>query len=325
MSLSNLRFPIIGLLLAVLTVPSTAAHATTWTPNDVMDTDAGNRFLAASPTGVGALVSHNSDSVTLFDTNAGLYLGTISVGDGPTRASFSRNEKKLAVLNADANTVSIVKVDTLRVTDTFSVPVGTQSADLTPNGKNLYCGSYITRFVNVYSTAKGKLVKKLNIGTSDNFSTTFTSNGKMAYVSSQGSGDIAIVNVKKKKNSFDIPLVAGIPGVSALSPNGLYLAVPIVEGGSAIVFVDPTQMVVTEVINTPGKSIQSVTFSPNGAWLYATDSTSGTIITVNMANLSIEEDIVWSSGLNGLILSPSGNLGFLSNSNVDSLWKMTIS
>ncbi len=309
-----------------LITSATPAMAVTWTHSGTMDTDANNRFLAVSSAGVAAVVSHDSDSITLFNASTGSWIATVAVGDGPTVASFSGNGTTLAVLNEDAQTVSLVNVASHEVTSTFAVQEAARSANITPDGSAVYVGDYLGRFVWVYSTRTGALSYKINIRTSDNLWVQFTPNGKTAYVSAQGSSQIAVVNVKQKKNIYDINLAGGSPGNTALSPNRRYLAVPTFDYEPGVMIVDLKHKSRVANLQLSGANAQSVTFSADGNFLYVTDSVQGAIWTIDMNSLSlVDADVVWSAGVNGLILSPDNSFAYLSNSSVDSLWKVTIS
>ncbi len=309
-----------------LIASATPALAVTWAHTSSIDTDANNQSLTVSSAGTAAVVSHNSDSVTLFNSTSGALIATVAVGDGPTVASFTRDGSTLAVLNETAQTVSLINVSSHTVASTFNVEEGARSANITPNGKAVYSGNYIDRFINVYSARSGLLIKQIDIGSADNLWVSFGKRGKFAYVSAQGSSEIAVVNVKKKRNIYDIPLTQGSPGISAISPNGRYLAVPLFDEGLGIKVVDLKQKRVAAYFETPGHNPQTVTFSADGDLLYATDSANGTIWTIDMTTLTLADtDIVWAAGLNGLILSADNSFAYLSNSSVNSLWKVTIS
>ncbi|MEY4313358.1 MAG: hypothetical protein RLZZ319_867, partial [Actinomycetota bacterium] len=168
---------------ATLLASASPALATTWNHTSTIDTDANNRFLTMSSAGVAAVVSHNSDSVTLFTASTGSWIATVPVGDGPSIASFTADGATLAVLNESDETVSVIDVGTHSVTISFEVEAGAQSANISPDGKSVYSGNYFDRFLNVYSARTGVLTKQIDMGETDNYWMTFGKKGKIAYVS----------------------------------------------------------------------------------------------------------------------------------------------
>src|SRR5262249_51856504 len=88
-------------------------------------------------------------------------VGTIAVGDGPRRVTFSPDGTRAYVTNLNGNTVSVVNTATNTVVAT--IPVGTQPIGVafSPDGTRAYVSNLVSDTVSVIDTTRNTVIETL--------------------------------------------------------------------------------------------------------------------------------------------------------------------
>ena len=142
-----------------------ATQAIRWrTPTGAMPADIfgihGGKTLLVGLTG--------GDSVQVFDV-AGAepkLFGKIPTGKGAHAFRAAGDGRSVFISNRVANTISRIDIQTLKVTDEYSVPGGPDCMDVSGDGKTLYVTSRWAKKLSIVDLASHKVIRQINVGRS---------------------------------------------------------------------------------------------------------------------------------------------------------------
>jgi YVTN family beta-propeller protein len=188
---------------------------------------------------------------------------------------------KAYVGNFKDNTISVIDLESKRVTGTIPIPPGPHGMAITPDNRWLYVASDGASTVSVIDTATDKLVENVEVGKNPH-GVAVTRDGKYVLVGVYDTDSIAFIDTASRKVIANIPV--GKPHNIAIHPNGqTAYAGSQTPGKFSLAIIDlPTRKVTATVPlqNTP----RGLEFDPNGTRLYITQAGIDSVIAVDPAD-----------------------------------------
>ena len=196
--------------------------------------------------------------VLAIDVRNRKVVGQVKVGHSPMAPVPSPDGKNLYVCNRFNNNVSVIDLASMKATKKIAVPREPYAAAITPDGKYLYVANhlpdgpadldYVAAKVSVINTAKGKVVKTIELpnGSEGLRGVCVSPDGKYVYITHilaryqlpttqlergwMNTNALSIVDVEKQEllNTVlldDVDLGAANPWGVACTPDGKYLCV----------------------------------------------------------------------------------------------------
>jgi len=280
---------------------------------------------AASPGGQARMLLYvdNSlgDDITVVDLGTLKVTGAIKVGSQPHALCAPADGRRLFTTIETENNLKTIDTLTNKITDVIPVTGKPNECAATPDGR--YVGVPIRDgdSVDIVDTTLKKVVKALPIKTPHNCFNT--GNNNTLYVSSMGSNEIDIIDLKKMAYSARIP-TGGIPRPYAVSNDEktLYAAITSLHG--FVVADIPSRKVVERVelppappldcpleVNTP---THGLALTPDGKQLWATSLADGGVYVYDLATKKTSPMIHVGKCPNWISCSPDGKYCAVSNS-----------
>jgi YVTN family beta-propeller protein/VCBS repeat-containing protein len=259
--------------------------------------------LAFNPSGTLAYVANDS-GITVIDTATNTVTTTIPNPNGPyspTAVALSPNGAQAYVSYANG-TVAVINTATDALTTTIAVGGNAQGVAVSPNGTRVYVvdnpgtiggsGSVV-----VINTATNTITSTIPVGIAP-VGVAISPDGDTAYVTNTGASDItntvSVINTATDTVTNTIPI--GAAGISepigvAVSPDGS-LAYVANYGQNTVAVIDTATDTVTNTIpiNGPsgpatnpynGTNPYGLAVSPDGSYVYVTDSNSNTVSVIS--------------------------------------------
>jgi YVTN family beta-propeller protein len=283
---------------------------------------------AASPAGQPRMLLYvdNSlgDDITVVDLGTLKVTGTIKVGNQPHALCAPADGRRLFTTIETENNLKTIDTITNKITDVIPVTGKPNECAATPDGR--YVGVPIRDgdSVDIVDTTLKKVVKALPIKTPHN---CFNSgNNSTLYVSSMGSNEIDVIDLKKMAYSARVP-TGGIPRPYAVSNDEktLYAAITSLHG--FVVADIPSRKVVERVelppappldcpleVNTP---THGLALTPDGKQLWATSLADGGVYVYDLATKKTSPMIHVGKCPNWISCSPDGKYCAVSNSDTN--------
>lgn len=149
----------------------------------------GNRLLATSG---------NDATVRFFDTLTGQQLASIPVGKKPDAAIYDSSRHRVFVMNSDSGTVSIVDVETMKVTRTIAVKPALEYAALTKDG-TLFINDEEDNEVEVVDVARGRAGKPIALTGCEGPTGLGLDMRRNRLIASCANGKAAVVDARSRK------------------------------------------------------------------------------------------------------------------------------
>ncbi len=209
------------------------------------------------------------DRVAVLDTVTATASASIPVGDGPSRAAFSRDGARAYVSNTSADTVSVI--DTEALVQLTTIPVGDAPGELavSPDGALVYV-MVANGVVQVLDTAAGAVVDAIATG-SGSGGIALSSDGSRLYVAG---GAISVIDTTTRT-----VIASHIVGTAALdialTPDDsrayasfyTFYFSPVFSAGGAVAVLDTATNTIQAYVNT-GSLPSAVAVSPDGERVY---------------------------------------------------------
>lgn len=283
---------------------------------------------AASPNG-GArtlLYVDNSlgDDITVIDLDTLKIVNTLKVGKQPHALCAPADGRRLFTTIESEKTLKIIDTITGGILDTIPVTGTPNECAATPDGR--YVGVPIRdgNSVDIVDTVLKEVVKVLPVKEPHNCFNTGNNNDM--YVSSMGSNQVQVIDLKKMDFSAMIP-TGGIPRPYAVSNDEktLYTAVTNLHG--FVISDIPDRKVVLRVelppapplncpleVNTP---THGLALTPDGKQIWVTSLADGGVYVYDLGSRKISPMIPVGKCPNWIAFSPDGKYGAVSNSDTD--------
>jgi YVTN family beta-propeller protein len=179
--------------------------------------------------------AEGSKSVGRYDPSIGKVDWSMGTGQDRTHMIYVTNDaKRIYTTNVSSGTVSII-VDTLiqpppnapagaRAREDWIQTVvptarGSEGFDVSPDGKELWTASAETGVISIVDPGTKKLVGTIDAKVMGANRLMFTPNGNLAFISSLGSGDLTMYDVKTRALVKKLPIGHGAAGI-LMDPNG---------------------------------------------------------------------------------------------------------
>jgi YVTN family beta-propeller protein len=159
----------------------------------------------------GALVyvaNLGSDDVTVISLNTDTVVGTIPVGDGPSRLVATPDGTKVYVLNSNSQNISVIKTSTQAVDTTITVGTNPKSLAITPDGTKVYVTNTGSNDISIIDTTSDTVSGTLPLSNPDGVACT--PSGSEVWVG-RGGGANAIQILTLPGNGVD-GTISGIIG-----------------------------------------------------------------------------------------------------------------
>lgn len=293
----------------------------------------GIAFLAAAATNAASdsgarmlLYVNNSlgDDITVVDLGLLKVVDTIKVGNQPHALCAPADGRRLFTTIESEKNLKTIDTITGKILDTIPVNGKPNECAATPDGR--YVGVPIRdgNSVDIVDTILKKMVKALPIKEPHNCFNTGNNNDM--YVSSMGSNEIEVIDLKKMAYSAHIP-TGGIPRPYTVSNDEktLYAAVTNLHG--FVVADIPTRKVVERVelppappldcpleVNTP---THGLALTPDGKQLWVTSLADGGVYVYDLATRKTSPIIHVGKCPNWIAFSPDGKYCAVSNSDTN--------
>jgi YVTN family beta-propeller protein len=263
------------------------------------------------------------DDISVIDLGTLKVIDTIKVGNQPHALCAPADGRRLFTTIESENNLKIIDTATGRVADTIAVTGKPNECAATPDGR--YVGVPIRDgdSVDVVDTVRKAVVKVLPIKTPHNCFNTGNPND--LYVSSMGSNEIDVIDLKKMDYSARIP-TGGIPRPYAVSGDEktLYTALTNLHG-FAIVDIPTRKIERVELpaapplncpleVNTP---THGLALTPDGKQLWVTSLADGGIYVYDLATRKTSPMIHVGKCPNWVTFSPDGKYCAVSNSDTN--------
>ena len=224
------------------------------------------------------------NTVSVIDTTNNTVVKTIPVGTSPWGVAVNQAGTLVYVTNHGSNNVSIINTSTNAVTGT--IPVGNEPLGVafTPNGKTAYVANDLSNSVSVINTGTKKVTATIPVQNSP-YGVVVTPNGAFVYVSNLGSGTVSVISTLTNTVVATVT-VGSSPFLLAVSPDGTTVYVPC-QGPGTISVIRTADNTVTGTISVDGAWGAAV--SPDGHWVYASDSTYGSQNMVSVIDTSTQK------------------------------------
>jgi YVTN family beta-propeller protein len=167
----------------------------------------------------------------------------------------------LYVPNEGDNTVSVI--DTSTDTVVATIPVGGDTAAVSPNGAFVYVASE-SGIVSVIDTASNSVVGTINVGSGAAI-VTFNPDGTLAYVTHYGGNYVSVINTASDSVVATIPVGNGSYG-TAFSRDGTHAYVTNESSGTVSVIDVASNSVINTI--TVGSRPTMIAVSPDGTHAY---------------------------------------------------------
>ena len=284
-------------------------------------------FLSAAASssfaGVTKLYVSNSqgDDITVINLATDKVVGDIRVGKQVHGVCAPADGRRLFTTIESENNLKVIDTSTDTVVDSIALTGRPNQCASTPDGR--YVGVPIRdgNSVDIVDTAKHEVIKVLPVKLPHNCYDA--DNNDAMFVSSMGSHEIDLIDLKKMEYARKIP-VGGIPRPYAASKDGKRLYVALTDFHGFVIASIPEQTVVARVElpsappstcklepHTPTHGIE---LSPNGKELWVTSLGDSGLYVYDVVTKQLSSEIHTGECPNWITFSPDGRYGAVSNS-----------
>jgi YVTN family beta-propeller protein len=244
--------------------------------------------LAITPDGSTLYVANYYDSsVSVVDTTTNAVTSTLPVSEGPTYLAVTPDGSQVYVLcNSEEGDGIIAIIDTVSnqvLSTTINIGGFPQSLVFTADGDHAYEVNDPASVVSVIDTATQSVSGTLPTNQLNAGGLALLPNGQKLYVTGD-SEYIQVVNTSVKgSKKITLPQSGGF-NTPALTPNGIYLYLPIFTGGSNSVYMinTKTNRVVGSAIPV-GSQPFGVAIASNAKRAYVSNYAGGTVSVIDIA------------------------------------------
>jgi YVTN family beta-propeller protein len=207
---------------------------------------------------------------------------------------------------AKDNTISVIDLESKRVTATVPIPPGPHGMVITPDNRWVYVASDGTSTVSVIDTATDKIVENIEVGKNPH-GVAVTRDGKYVLVGVYDTDSIVFIDTANRKVTGSVAV--GKPHNIAIHPNGRLAYVGSqVPGNFSLAVIDLASRKLTENVALE-KTPRGLEFDPNGRRLYVTQAGIDSVVVVDPANNKAVAEIPVGVSPHYANLTPDGKHG----------------
>jgi YVTN family beta-propeller protein len=316
-SVSSAAACVAGLLAVIIGVPPAHAASLAYVSNSsgasvsVVDT-ATNTVVATIATGprpIGLAITpdrtrlyvanSDSDSISVVATSTNTVIGTIGVGAFPQGLALSPDGSHLYVTNSFSDFVSVITTASDAVTATIPVGIGPEGVAVSPDGSQVLVT--VPDALLVIDAVSNAVVATIPVG-SNPFGVAITPDGQHAYVASNGSDSVSVVDLGTDSVVATIGMVQ--PVAIAIAPGGARAYVTnSSETFGAISIVDTASNTVIGTVDI-GPNAQGVAITPDGRRAYAASLGSDTVSVIDTMTNAVTTTVPVGSGPVWVAITP---------------------
>jgi YVTN family beta-propeller protein len=274
-----------------ITVFDTATNAIIDTITVCTDFSCSPLIPATTPNGARLYVTNFAhDTVSVINTLTNTVVDTITVGQSPWGIAITLDGKRAYVANT-SGTISVIDTGTNAVIDTITDSDGPFGVAITPDGTRAYV-SNTEGTVSVVDTRTNTIITNIPVLDFPRpgfgfparrlVSIVITPDGSRAYVVSNSTGKIYVIDTMFNSVIVTIPAALGSPLSLAMSPDGTRVYTASVAGST--VFIDTFTNTVSATIPVAGAP-PFVGVTPDGTKLYIDASFAISIIDTSTATI----------------------------------------
>ena len=239
------------------------------------------------------------------------------------------------ITNAFAPSVSVIDTATNHIAATIAFPPGSTpiAAAITPDSRKVYvtslddfttCGANDGVFV--INAASNTIEAGPLAVECEPTAIAITPDGKFAYVASQLSDTISVIDTATDAVSTTITLPSGEGVVDvAISPDGQRVYAAVLAGNSVLVIDTSTNTVLDTAIDV-GFSPAGIAVSPDGNLVYATNAgSSGGVAVIDAATGTVVATIAVDNHPSAVAFAPDGLLAYVTQAGINTAGAFTVS
>jgi YVTN family beta-propeller protein len=224
---------------------------------------------------------HSADGIRVVDLVREQAVGRLWAGSDPEEFAITPNGKQLFVANADADTVSIVRVDNQQIEQLLRVERAGKSVAIDPAGKQVFITCENTGQLAVFDAASGKAVGQIYIGGRPR-AIAFLPDGSRAVVASEGEGAVSIIDVESLLIVHRVALPSGSRPLQILpTQDGQHFFVSNGPAGSISLLRSEDGALVDNIL--VGAHPRGLGLSPDGKFLFVANSHSNDVSVIELA------------------------------------------
>lgn len=284
---------------------------------NAVSSDGGARMLLYVDNSLG-------DDITVIDLGTLKTVNTIKVGNQPHALCAPADGRRLFTTIESEKNFKTIDTATGRIIDTIPLAGRPNECAATPDGR--YVGVPIRDGdrVDIVDTVLKKVVKALPVKTPHNCFNT--GNNHDMYVSSMGSNEIDVIDLKKMDYSARVP-TGGIPRPYAISNDEKTVYAALTDLHGFVIADIPSRKVIGRVelppappldcpleLNTP---THGLALTPDGRQLWVTSLADGGVYVYDLATKKTSPIIHVGKCPNWIAFSPDGRYGAVSNSDTN--------
>ncbi len=208
------------------------------------------------------------------------------------------------------NTVAVIDTSTNQVLKTIAVPTGPHGLAVTPDGHFVYVSSDGDTKVSVIDTSTDTISQTIEVGKSPN-GLTLTPDGKQLLVAVFGAGQVVFIDTSTNKILGQVAVPS--PHNTAVSPDG---KTAYVSANYAADANTPTTLAILDVatrtqtgsvaLPQAAQTARTLNFSPDGKWLYFTQTGVNSVQVLDTATNQITTQIATGASPHHVLFTPSG-------------------
>lgn len=248
--------------------------------------------LAVTPNGKTLYISNQfmPGTVSVLGARTLALKTTISgIGDSPVTLAITPNGKELYITHLDGDTVDVFDISTGKLLPPITVrtgpiPAGPVAVAFTPDGESAYVANYDSGTVSIIDVATGTAEPTaITVGEGPS-GIVILPDGKKAYTINYFTVSVIDLSTNQVTTTINNVGNADSATVSALTPDGKYLYVPVFDGtssGTVAVISTETDTVVGPPIPV-GKEPLALAIAPSGKRAYVSNYGDNTVTVISI-------------------------------------------
>lgn len=279
---------------------------------------------AADETAKLYVTNSQGDDITVIDLGTMRAVGDIKVGQAVHGVCAPASGRELFTTIESENNLKVIDTATNEVTSTIPLTGRPNQCGATPDGRFVAVPIRSGNTVDIVDITEKRVVKVLPVKLPHN-SYNAGSNDEL-YVSSMGSHEIDLIDLKKMDYAARIP-VGGIPRPYAVSRDGKRMYVALTDLHGFVIASVPERKVISRVDLPPAPPstcalephtpTHGLELSPDGRELWVTSLADGGVYVYDVATGKLSPEIHVGACPNWITFSPDGRYCAISNSGSD--------
>ncbi len=267
------------------------------------------------------VTNSEGDDITVIDLATLQATGDIKVGDGVHGVCAPANGRELFTSIESENNLKVIDTATNEITATIPLTGTPNQCAATPDGRFVAVPIRNRDSVDIVDINQKRVVKVLPVKLPHNCYNA-GSNDEL-YVSSMGSHEIDVIDLKKLDYSAKVP-VGGIPRPYAVSRDGKLMYVALTDLHGFVIAAIPERKVIAHVDLPPAPPstcalephtpTHGLELSPDGRELWVTSLADSGVYVYDVATRKLSEEIRVGACPNWITFSPDGRYCAISNS-----------